>query len=1063
MRAAHDTAPGTVGADASRAAPPTSTPPRLHHRGPGYAELHCLSNFSFQRGASHPQELVRRAQELGYQAIAITDECSLAGIVRAWEAAREAGLPLIVGAEFQLERGPRLVLLAPNVSAYAQLCALITHARRRGTKGKYRLVLQDLEQNSDELLALWIPRWPAQGLGEAVFADEVEALRQRFPARLWLAWERHLHPQDRERLELLQRLGRRYSVPLLAAGDVHYHRRERQRLQDVMACIRAGCSLRDAQAPLFPNGERHLRTLAGLQRLYPPELLRETVLVAERCSFSFDQLEYSYPQELVPEGSNATEHLRKLTEDGIRWRWPKGIPAKHRTEIEKELKLIAELKYENYFLTVHEIMQFARSKGILCQGRGSAANSVVCFALGITEIDPDRVKLLFERFISKERAEPPDIDIDFEHQRREEVIQHIYNTYGRDRAAIAATVISYRRRSAMRDVGKALGLSLDQVDALSKAHAWWDDNGQLLRRLAAMGFELDGVLAENFIGLVNEIEGMPRHLSQHVGGFVISHRPLHTLVPVENAAMPARTIIQWDKDDLDAVGLFKVDVLALGMLSALRRAFELVARYRKEPLLTIATVPSEDEKTYDMICRAETIGVFQIESRAQMSMLPRLRPRNFFDLVIEVAIVRPGPIQGDMVHPYLRRRQGKEEVKYHSAALEEVLQSTLGIPLFQEQVMSIAMIAAGFSAGEADQVRRSMAAWRRKGGLEKFREKLIAGMRARKYSEEFAEQIYQQVLGFGSYGFPQSHSASFALLTYVSCWLKCHEPAAFCAALLNSQPLGFYAPAQLVNDARRAGVHFNAVDVAVSEWDCTLEHGRDGKPELRLGLRMVGGLAEAEADKLLQARAAAPFASVEDLANRAQLGRHALGALAESGALESLSGHRHASRWAVAGVQRLNQVLAGSTLAENVVALPSPSEGQALVADYRSLGLTLGRHPLALLRRKLARLRVLTAETLRGVPNGRNVRVAGIVTHRQRPGTASGVVFATLEDETGSTNLVIWPKVLETQRDAILASTLMLVEGRLQCEQNVINVIARRVHNYSEWLGELQTSSRDFH
>jgi len=1030
---------------------------------PAYAELHCLSNFSFQRGASHPQELVRQAQAHGYQAIAITDECSLAGIVRAWDAAKDVGMRLIVGAEFQLEHGPRLALLAPTVSAYAQLCALISHARRNSGKGRYRLALPDLEQNSGELLALWLPRWPVQGMSEAAFSSEVEALRERFAARLWLAWERHLHPQDRERLDLMQRLSRRYSLPLLAAGDVHYHARERQRLQDVMACVRARCSLRDAQAPLFPNGERHLRPLAALQRLYPPELLHETMAVAERCTFDFSQLKYSYPHELVPSGVSATQHLRKLTEDGIRWRWPNGIPEKPRADIEKELKLIAELEYENYFLTVHEIMQYARQQGILCQGRGSAANSVVCFTLGITEIDPGRVDLLFERFISKERGEPPDIDIDFEHQRREEVIQHIYDKYGRDRAAIAATVITYQRRSAMRDVGKALGLSLDQVDALSKAHAWWDKPEQLRGRLAAMGFALDGALLNNFMQLVAEIEGMPRHLSQHVGGFVISHHPLHTLVPVENAAMPDRTIIQWDKDDLDSVGLFKVDVLALGMLSALRRAFELVAQYDNEPILTIATVPAEDPQTYDMICEAETIGVFQIESRAQMSMLPRLRPKNFFDLVIEIAIVRPGPIQGDMVHPYLRRRNKEEEVEYPSKALEKVLSSTLGVPLFQEQVMNIAIVAADFTPGEADQVRRSMAAWKRTGGLEKFEEKLKAGMRKNGYTDDFADRIYQQVLGFGSYGFPQSHSASFALLTYVSCWLKHHRPAAFCASLLNSQPMGFYAPAQLVNDARRNGVRFRPIDIAVSEWDCTLERGADSEPEVRLGLRMAGGLSEAEAGKLLQARTMAPFVSIEDLANRAGLSRHALAALAESGALESLSGHRHASRWAVAGVQKLDQVLAGATLAEAAIALPAPTEGQALVADYRSLGLTLGRHPLALLRGKLSRMRVVTSRMLRDLPNGQKVRVAGIVTHRQRPGTASGVVFATLEDETGSTNLVIWPKVMEAQREAILASSLMLVEGELQSAENVINVVARRIHNRSEWLGRLQTTSRDFH
>ena len=1031
---------------------------------PAYAELHALSNFSFQRGASTPQELVAQAHAQGYGAIAVTDECSLAGIVRAWEESRETGLPLIVGSEVQIDKGPKVVLLAPDITAYAQLCALITRGRRGGAKGQYRLALQDLDSCRD-LLALWIPRWSAQGLGEAQFGDEIEALRERFASRLWLAWERHLHPQDRERLALMRRLGQRYGLPLVAAGDVHYHTAERQPLQDVMACIRAHCSLRDPQAPLFPNAERRLRPVQVLQRLYPPELLRETLAVAGRCHFNFSQLRYEYPRELVPEGRTAAGHLRHLVEQGIRWRWPGGIAAKHRADIEKELTLITKLKYENYFLTVHEIMQFARGEGILCQGRGSAANSVVCFTLGITEIDPERVKLLFERFISEERAEPPDIDVDFEHQRREEVIQHIYTKYGRERAAIAATVISYRRRSAMRDVGKALGLSLDQLDALSKAHAWWDDNAQLVSRLAAMGFEMDSALIENFLHLVNEIEGMPRHLSQHVGGFVISHQPLHTLVPVENAAMPDRTIIQWDKDDLDTVGLFKVDVLALGMLSALKRCFDLVSEFRRTPPLTIATVPDKDEKTYDMICDAKTIGVFQIESRAQMSMLPRLRPRNFFDLVIEVAIVRPGPIQGDMVHPYLQRRQGKEEVEYPSEALKEVLSSTLGVPLFQEQVMNIAIVAANFTPGEADQVRRSMAAWKRKGGLEKFEEKLKAGMKENGYRPEFAEQIFQQVLGFGSYGFPQSHSASFALLTYVSCWLKCNESAAFCASLLNSQPLGFYSPAQLVNDARRHGVRFRPVDVEISQWDCTLEPGDTGEPEVRLGLRMIGGLAEKEAEKLLACRSQRHFIDVVDLANRSRLSRHSMEALAESGALAPLAGDRHGSRWAVAGIQRFDAVLAGSTLDEKAIALPAPTEGQSLTADYRSLGLTLGRHPMALLRkhRQMTRLHVVPAEKLETLRNGEKVCVAGIVTHRQRPGTASGVVFVTLEDETGSTNLIVWRSIVESQRDALLGSRLMVIDGQLQHADNVINVVVYRIRNYSHLLGELETTSRDFH
>jgi error-prone DNA polymerase len=1027
-----------------------------------YAELHCLSNFSFQRGASNAMELLRRAKDLGYHALAITDECSLAGIVRAWEAAKDADLKLIVGSEVKLTDGTKLVLLAPDTAGYAQMCSLITRSRRRSEKRKYALTMTEVCSASDRLLALWIPQWPAQGIPETPFHDQLTALHPHFGSRLWIAWERHLHPEDRQRLAVLRRLGRHFGLPLIAAGDVHYHVRERQRLHDVMTCVRTGCTIRDLRTPSFPNAERHLRPLSTLQRLYPVELLRETVAIAERCTFELSQLKYQYPEELVPEGLTASQYLRQLTEAGICRRWPDGCPPDVRATIEKELALIEDLRYEHYFLTVEDIIRFARSKGILCQGRGSAANSSVCYALGVTEVDPARVSLLFERFISKERAEPPDIDIDFEHQRREEVIQYIYGKYGRERAAIAATVISYRRRSAARDVGKALGLPLDLLDALSKSLAYWDDDAQMIERLRTMGFGTDSLVLKQLVALVNEIEDMPRHLSQHVGGFVISNEPLSNHVPIENAAMADRTVIQWDKDDLEALGLLKVDCLALGMLSALRRALTLVSDYRGTPL-TLATVPAEDPKTYDMIGRGETIGVFQIESRAQMSMLPRLKPKTFFDLVIEVAIVRPGPIQGDMVHPYLRRREGTEVVEYPSEALRKVLAPTLGVPLFQEQVMSIAIVAAGFSAGEADQVRRSMAAWKRRGGLEKFHDKLLAGMRERGYDDGFAEQIYQQILGFGSYGFPQSHAASFALLTYVSCWLKCHEPAAFCAALLNSQPMGFYGPAQLVNEARRNGVRFRPVDVTVSGWDCVLERGADGEPEVRLGLRVVSGLAESDGIRIVQARTGGPFVSVEDLANRAKLARRALDALAEGGALEPLTGHRHSARWAAAGAQRLDGVLRESRVQEAMMELPSPTEGENLRADYRSLKLTLGRHPLALLRSRLRRIGALTAEQLHAAPNGRRVRAAGIVTHRQRPGTASGVVFATLEDETGTANLVIWTRVFEACREAVIGSSLMVVDGQLQSAHGVVHVIASHVHDYSAWLGRLDVSSRDFH
>ena len=1027
----------------------------------GYAELHCLSNFSFQRGASHPHELVTRAAGLGYRALALTDECSLAGVVRAWEAAKPLGLPLVIGSEFQLADGPKLVLLAPDVAAYAQLGALITHARRRSPKGRYRLTLADLDRGTDRLLALWLPRWPAQGIDDAALSAEAGALAERFADRLWLAFERLLHPQDRARHAALAAIGRRLGRPLVASGDVHMHVRERQPLQDVLACIGAHTHVHDPAAPLFPNAERHLRELSVLQKLYPAALLDQTLAIAERCTFRLDQLRYQYPAELVPPGMSAAERLRALTEAGMRRRYPAGCPPAVRAQVDKELALIAELGYEHYFLTVEELVAFARSRGILCQGRGSAANSAVCYLLGVTEVDPARMDLLFERFISKERGEPPDIDIDFEHQRREEVIQHIYQKYGRERAALACTVQCYRTRGALRDVGKALGLTVQQVDAVSRALAWWDDEAALAAQLQKQGLAPDGATVRHLLRLTRELVGTPRHLSQHVGGFVISQRPLSELVPVENAAMAERTVIQWDKDDLDAMGLLKVDVLALGMLSALRRCLDLVGAWRGRPF-GLHDIPAEDAATYAMIGRGETTGVFQIESRAQMSMLPRLKPKTFWDLVIEVAIVRPGPIQGDMVHPYLRRRQGLEPVHYPSEELRQVLAPTLGVPLFQEQVMSIAIRAAGFSPGEADQVRRSMAAWQRRGGLDKFRDKLLTGMAARGYEAEFAEAIYRQILGFGSYGFPMSHAASFALLTYASCWLKCHEPAAFCAALLNSQPLGFYAPAQLINEARRAGVRFRPVDVQRSAWDCTLEAGADGAPEVRLGLNQVRGLPVTEGHGIAAARAAGPFGSVQDLADRAGLGRRALDALAGAGALASLAGHRHGARWQAAGVRRQRDLLAGQAPREAPVPLPAPREGQDIAADYRSLGLTLGRHPLALLRPQLGRRRVCTAAALAGLPDGRLVRVAGIVTHRQRPGTASGVVFVTLEDETGSVNLVVWPRVLEAQREAVLGARLMLVHGRLQAADGVIHVVAGRIEDQSGLLGGLPVASRDF-
>ena len=1028
-----------------------------------YAELHCLTNFSFQRGASHGPELVETAASLGYRALAITDECSLAGVVRAWEAAKQAELPLIIGSELQLVDSAKVVLLAPNQKAYEQLCGLITRARRRSTKGKYSIGLSDLESDTDELLALWTPRWPRQGFDDEAMLAEATSIRDRFGDRCWIAWERHLHGEDRSRYELLGAIGRQLGMRLVAAGDVHMHVRERKPLQDVLSCVRAHTHINDPAAPLFPNAERCLRPLKKLERLYPKALLAESVAIAERCSFHLGQLRYQYPSEVVPEAHTPASHLRQLTYEGLKVRYPAGTPDSVIELIEKELGLIAELKYEHYFLTVEDIVRFARGQGILCQGRGSAANSAVCYALGVTEVDPARMNLLFERFLSRERNEPPDIDIDFEHQRREEVMQYLYRKYGRDRAGLTATVISYRQRSALRDVGKALGFSEEQVGELSKASAYWDDEEQLRANMTSAGFDLRSSRVRQWLALSEELQGFPRHLSQHVGGFVISNQPLSTLVPVENAAMEDRTIIQWDKDDLDAVGLLKVDILALGMLSAIRRTLDLMSGFHGRPF-RMQDIPAEDPETYEMISRGETTGVFQIESRAQMSMLPRMKPRTFWDLVIEVAIIRPGPIQGDMVHPYLRRRQGLEPVTYPSEALEKVLSCTLGVPLFQEQVMSVAMVAAGFNPGEADQVRRSMAAWKRKGGLQQYQERLMAGMAARGYPKEFALQIYQQILGFGSYGFPMSHAASFALLTYISCWMRCHEPAAFCAALLNSQPMGFYAPAQLVNDTRRSGVRFRPPDVQSSDWDYTLERGEDGKAEVRVGLRQIAGLPKAEAQRLVESRRArGVFRSVDDMAERAELTRRSLNRLADAGALASVTGHRHAAWWAAAGTHRTGGVLAGSQAGEREMPLPVPREGQELVADYRSLGLTLGRHPMALLRERFNQERVVRSDDLGRHQNGAQVRVAGIVTHRQRPGTASGVVFATLEDDVGVVNLIIWSSVMDEQREAVLGSQLMVVDGTLQSEQGVLHVVAEQIRDHSHWLGDLHTVSRDFH
>ncbi|MGE5088261.1 MAG: error-prone DNA polymerase [Candidatus Levyibacteriota bacterium] len=1051
---------------------------------PAYAELHCLSNYSFLRGASHPEELVERAAGQHYAALALTDECSLAAAVRAHMAAKDAGLPLILGSEFTLADRTKLVLLARDRASYGDLSQLITRGRRSSPKGTYRLTRDDVAALASSCLALWLPAVdPRSDAIDPAMEATGRWMREVFADRAWIGVGLFARAGDGARLARLEALSRGSGLPLAAAGDAHMHVRARRALQDTLTAVRLKTPLADCGHALFPNGERHLRSRARLAGLYPPALLAETLAIAERCRFSLDELRYEYPQEIVPPGETATSWLRKLVETGLARRYPEPAkagtaPAKNgtdhvlkrgpsliaplispdvRAQIEHELALIAELRYEPYFLTVHDIVAYARSQDILCQGRGSAANSAVCYALGITEVDPARGSTLFERFISRERNEPPDIDVDFEHQRREEVMQYVYRKYGRKRAALAATLITYRPKSAVRDVGRALGLDSAQLDRLAGVFAWWDGRAIEADRIREAGFDPANPVIRRVVTLAGQILGFPRHLSQHVGGFVIAQGSLERMVPVENAAMEDRTVIQWDKDDLDAIGLLKVDCLALGMLTAIHRALDMVSSRDGKPL-RMQDIPAEDPDVYAMIQRADTVGVFQIESRAQQSMLPRLKPRTFYDLVIEVAIVRPGPIQGGMVHPYLKRRQGLERVTYPSDAVRSVLERTLGVPIFQEQVMQLAIVAAGFTPGEADRLRRSMAAWKRKGGLQHFEQRLVEGMGARGYDPAFAQQVYRQILGFGEYGFPESHAASFALLVYVSAWLKHHEPAAFCAALLNSQPMGFYAPAQLVADARRHGVDVRAPDVTISAWDCTLE-----KSALRVGLRMVGGLSEAGAQRIVEARRERPFADVADLAHRAALDRRDLAALADADALASLAGHRHAAAWNVAGVERLPPLLAGTRFAEAQPALPAPTEGQDIVADYRRLGLTLRRHPLALLRRQLRQRRLASADEIGNAPHGRLVRTAGIVIGRQRPDTASGVVFVTLEDETGTTNVIVWRDLGERQRRELLGSRLLAVYGKVEREGPVVHVLAGRLADLTPLLGALPTRSRDFH
>ena len=1029
---------------------------------PQYAELRCLSNFSFLRGASKPEELVTRAKALGYAALAMTDECSMAGIVRAHVHAKAAGLKLLVGSQFQVacEIPFNLVVLAINLNGYGNLCEFITRLRRASEKkGTYRLRQDDLL--GTELADCLVVVSPERASTPAQLLAIGQWTLQHFIGRCWLGVEQLRTLDDEIWLHKLRQVSDETAIPLVAVGDVHMHVRSRKPLQDVMTAIRIGKPLTECGLDLQQTAERHLRTRLRLAQTFPADLMAETLEVTNRCHFSLDELKYHYPQEVVPAGETAESYLRRVTYEGAGRRWPGGMSAKVQHQIEHELTLICELHYEQYFLTVYDIVAFARSRHILCQGRGSAANSAVCYCLGVTEVDPARMSVLFERFISKERNEPPDIDIDCEHERREEVIQYLYQKYGRDRAALTGVVISYRPKSAIRDVGKALGFDLELLEKLAKSHRHWDGREVHADRLKDLGLSLDDLGVQQLMALTRQLIGFPRHLSQHPGGFVLTRGPLSRMVPIEAASMEDRTVIEWDKDDLDAMGLLKVDVLALGMLTAIRKSLELVSM-RRGFQFQMQDIPAEDPGTYDMICRADTVGVFQIESRAQMSMLPRLQPRCFYDLVIEVALVRPGPIQGGMVHPYLNRRQGKELVSYPSAALEEALGRTLGVPVFQEQVMQVSILAAGFTPGEADGLRRAMAAWKRKGGLEKYYDRIVNGMTERGYEKAFALQIFEQIKGFSEYGFPESHAASFALLVYASCWLKHAEPAAFLAAMLNSQPMGFYSPNQLVQDAKRHGVEVRAVDVMFSEVDATLEDLQYA-PAVRLGLRLISGLKSASAERILAARAHHPFESAEDLSRRANLEQYEMKLLAGADALASLSGHRRQQVWDAAALHAPPELLRDAPVEEDILELPEAPEGEEIVFDYAALGLSLRRHPVALLRSRLNAMRFKSSGELRDLPNGRLVRACGIVTLRQQPETAKGVIFVSLEDEDGAVQVIVWKGVRELQRQELMNAKLLGVYGTWQREGEVRNLIAKHFVDLTHLLGRLAAPSRDFH
>ncbi len=1030
-----------------------------------YAELQVTSNFSFLEGASHAGELVSQANFLGLKALAITDRNTLAGVVQAHVAARDTPLQIIIGARLDFRDGPSALCLPTDRKAYSRLSQLITLGRRRAPKNECWIDWPDfLERIEGQQVILLPARQP-----DAALEARLAQLHDLVGDNLSLAINRLYRSDDKRRLAKLAELAQRHGVATIATNDALYHRPERKLLQDVVTCIRHGCTIDSAGRRLQPNAERHLKSPAQMARLFKdyPDAISRSIEIAARCSFSLDELRYEYPDETRGNSHSPQDELVRLTWEGAADRYPAGIPPKVQAQLHHELGLIERVNYAPYFLTVHDIVRYARSQGILCQGRGSAANSTACYCLGITSVDPAKMDLLFERFISEERREPPDIDVDFEHERREEVIQYIYTRFGRERAALTATVIHYQPRSALRDVGKVMGLSADTIGRISKTLLGWGRDGIEESQIAEAGLDPDAERLRLTIELARQLVGFPRHLSQHVGGFVITQGPLADLVPIENAAMEDRTIIQWDKDDIDALGILKIDILALGMLTAIRKAFNLIEQHYGQSF-NLATIPQDDPAVYDMLSRADSVGVFQVESRAQMTMLPRLKPRTFYDLVIEVAIVRPGPIQGDMVHPYLRRRNGEEQASYPSRALEQVLGKTLGVPLFQEQAMKIAIVAGGFTPSEADQLRRAMATFRKVGTIGLFQRKLIDGMVANGYSQAFAENCFRQIEGFGEYGFPESHAASFALLVYVSAWLKCHYPAVFAASLLNSQPMGFYAPAQLVRDAKDHRVEVRPIDVNHSHWDNTLEPIARSTA-LRLGFRQIKGAREADMARLVANRADGYF-DLRDTWRRASLTIPVLELLARADAFGSIGLNRRQAHWAIKGLGDKPLPLfefgdAGANEGGNLppvesgqepdVLLPSQTIGEHVVQDYREISLTLRQHPLALLRPQLKPLGIVQARDLATLPENRPIKLAGLVLVRQRPGTASGVIFATIEDETGVGNIIIWPKVFQRYRRATLASRLLCVTGKVQREGLVIHLIADKLEDFTAMLSGL--------